>query len=62
LIGLLRQQGALRTDRSDEEATDELWALTSFDLYRLLVLQSGWTPEHYEMWLGEVLAERLVAR
>jgi AcrR family transcriptional regulator len=62
LIGLLRQQGALRADRTAEEATDELWALTSFDLYRLLVLQSGWTPEHYELWLGETLAERLLAR
>jgi AcrR family transcriptional regulator len=62
LIRLLRQQGTLRADRTDEEATDELWALTSFDLYRLLVLQSGWTPEHYEMWLGEALSERLLAR
>jgi len=62
LIGHLRQRGALRADRTDEDASDELWALTSFDLYRLLVLQSGWTPEHYESWLGEVLAERLLAR
>jgi len=61
LIGLLRQQGALRADRTDEEAIDELWALTSFDLYRLLVVQSRWTPEHYELWLGEALAERLLA-
>lgn len=62
LIGLLRQQGALRTDRTDEQATDELWALTSFDLYRLLVVQTGWTPERYETWLSEVLAERLLTQ
>jgi AcrR family transcriptional regulator len=62
LIGLLREQGALRADRTDEEATDEMWALSSFDLYRLLILQRGWTPEQYESWLGEVLAERLLAR
>ncbi len=62
LIGLLREQGALRAERTDEDATDELWTLTDFDLYRLLVLQRGWTPEHYEMWLGEVLAERLLAQ
>jgi AcrR family transcriptional regulator len=60
LVGLLRQQGALRADRTDEEITDELWALTSFDLYRLLVLQSGWAPERYEAWLSEVLVERLL--
>ena len=61
LIEFLRQQGVLRTDRSDAEATDELWALTSFDLYRLLVLQSGWTIEQYETWLSEVLTQRLLA-
>jgi AcrR family transcriptional regulator len=62
LIGLLRQQGNLSADRTDEEATDEMWALSSFDLYHLLVLQRGWTPDQYETWLGEMLAERLLAR
>ena len=62
LIELLRQQGALRADRTDAEATDEVWALTSFDLYRLLVLHSGWPPERYETWLSEVLVERLLAQ
>ena len=62
LIELLRLQGALRADRTDAEATDEVWALTSFDLYRLLVLQSRWPPERYESWLNEVLVERVLAQ
>jgi len=60
LIEFLWQQGALRADHSEAQATDELWALTSFDLYRLLVLESGWKIEQYEMWLSEVLAQRLL--
>lgn len=62
VIGFLRQQGALRADRTKQDATDEVWTLTSFELYRLLVLQSGWTPARYEEWLSELLAERLLAQ
>jgi len=29
LVGLLRQHGALRADRTDDEATDELRAVSS---------------------------------
>lgn len=62
LVASLRTHGALPAERSDEVVLDELWAFTSFDLYRLLVLQSGWSPERYVAWLGEVLIERLLAR
>jgi AcrR family transcriptional regulator len=61
LIASLREQGTLRPDLSLEEATDVLWALTSYDLYRMLVVEQGWQPERYETWLARLLIEHLLA-
>jgi AcrR family transcriptional regulator len=60
LITSLREQGALRPGLSLEEATDVLWALTSYDLYRMLVVEQRWEPEHYETWLAQLLAQHLL--
>jgi AcrR family transcriptional regulator len=40
---------------------DGVWAITSPELYLLLVEESGWTPEQYEAWIAETL-ERVVPR
>jgi AcrR family transcriptional regulator len=40
---------------------DGLWALTSPEIYLLLVEESGWTPEQYEAWMAKTL-ERVVPR
>jgi AcrR family transcriptional regulator len=40
---------------------DGLWALTSPEVYLLLVEGSGWTPEQYEPWMAETLS-RLVPK
>ena len=61
LIASLREQGALRPGLSLEEATDVLWALTSYDLYRMLVVEQRWEPERYETWLAQLLAQQLLA-
>jgi hypothetical protein len=42
-----------------QRARDILWALTGGELYRLLVLERGWSPDEYEAWLGEVLVQTL---
>ena len=60
LIASLREQGALRPGLSFEEATDVLWALTSYDLYRMLVMEQRWPPERYETWLAQLLIEHLL--
>jgi AcrR family transcriptional regulator len=60
LIAFLREQGALRHCLSLEEATDVLWALTSYDLYRMLVVEQRWEPERYETWLAQLLAQHLL--
>jgi AcrR family transcriptional regulator len=60
LITYLVSQGILHQELQSEEATDELWALSSYDLYRLLVVERGWTSDHYEAWLANVLLQRLL--
>ncbi len=40
---------------------DGAWALTSPELYLLLVDESGWTPEQYETWITTTL-ERTIPR
>ena len=60
-IASLHEQGALRPDLSLEEATDVLWALTSYDLYRMLVVEQHREPERYETWLAQLLVQHLLA-
>jgi AcrR family transcriptional regulator len=61
LIASLQEQGALRPGLSLEEATDVLWTLTSYDLYRMLVVEQRWVPERYETWLAQLLIQDLLA-
>lgn len=60
LIAHLHQQGALRPDLLPEEATDVLWTLTSYDLYRMLVIEQGWETARYEGWLVQTLIQQLL--
>ncbi|HEY4385770.1 MAG TPA: TetR/AcrR family transcriptional regulator [Ktedonobacteraceae bacterium] len=60
LIVSLREQGTLHPGLSFEEATDVLWALTSYDLYRMLVVEQRWEPERYETWLAQLLVQHLL--
>jgi AcrR family transcriptional regulator len=60
LITYLQEQGVLRPELSSEEATDVLWTLTSYDLYRMLVVERRWPPERYETWLTNLLTQQLL--
>ena len=40
---------------------DEVWLLTSAEVFHLLVHRSGWTPEQHEHWLADSLL-RLVSQ
>ena len=51
----------LRDDVTLEEARDVLWTYNSVELYDLLVLQRGWTPERYGAWIARALASALLA-
>lgn len=60
LIASLHEQGKLRPDLSAEEAAAVLWALTSYDLYRMLVVEQHWEPTRYEIWLAQLLIQHLL--
>lgn len=49
----LRDAGGLRSDLSTEEAADVLWATNSSELYVLLTVDGGWTPDRFERWLTD---------
>jgi AcrR family transcriptional regulator len=40
---------------------DILWMFTGRDVYRMLVVERGWSPSAYEDWLGDALARTLLA-
>jgi AcrR family transcriptional regulator len=54
-VELIIGGGVGETDR------DGVWALTSPEIYLLLVESSGWTVDRYEAWMSEML-ERAVPR
>jgi len=43
------------------KARDILWALTGRDMYRMFVVEQGWTSDEYEKWLTQLLTSSLVA-
>lgn len=44
-----------------DEARRVLWMYTSRDVYRMLVHESGWTPDRYQKWLSATLVNALVS-
>ena len=60
LIAYLHECQVLPQNLSLEEATDVLWALTSYDLYRMLVVEQGWASVRYETWLAQLLIQNLL--
>jgi len=56
----LAATGQLRDDVTAEVARDVLWTLNAVDVYELLVLDRGWTPERYQQFVAEALIAALV--
>ena len=54
------RDGHLRPGVSVDEARDLLWTYNSPELYELLVLQRGWTPQRYGRWLADALTAALL--
>jgi AcrR family transcriptional regulator len=61
VVQVLDRTGALRTGLSVPMARDILWTLTSYDIYRRLVVEREWTGDQYETWLGDTLIATLIA-
>ncbi len=60
LAGYLEERGLLRSDLAADEATDIIWTLTSYDVYRALIGERHWRPGRYQAWLAETLAATLI--
>jgi AcrR family transcriptional regulator len=56
----LHGNGHLRQGVSVEEARDVLWTFNSAELWELLVIRRGWTPERFGHWVGEALIAALL--
>ena len=56
----LARAKALRPGLRASDAGDVIHALASPELYHLLVVDRAWSPERYQRWLAETLAEQLL--
>jgi AcrR family transcriptional regulator len=55
IVTHLADTGGLRPGLDHDRARDVVWTLISPDLYRLLVLDRGWSLADYEDWIAETL-------
>lgn len=56
----LARGGALRAGLRERDAADIVHGLASPELYRLLVIERGWSTARYERWLTDVLGDQLL--
>lgn len=59
-ISAMAKENSLARGMSVEKARDVLWTFTGRDLYRMLVIERGWTSDEYEKWLAGLLANLLI--
>lgn len=56
----IAEGGGLLKGLTFSKARDILWAFTGRDMYRLFVIEQGWTSDEYETWLTQVLIKTLL--
>ena len=57
----LAAKDALRPGLTPERAADITYAVTSYDVFRTLVEERGWTGDETEAWLAQTLATLLLS-
>src|SRR5215213_4749984 len=57
----LAELGALDPAVTREQARDVVWTLISPEVYRLLVLERGWSGESYQQWLTSSMTAALLS-
>jgi hypothetical protein len=60
LTAVLEPILAGRSPAARRRAVDTAWALSSPEVYRLLVNEQGWTPSAFERWLADALTRELL--
>lgn len=56
----LARRGLLREGVTAARAADVMWALVAPELYELLVMRRGWTPQQLGRFIAEVMAATLL--
>ena len=56
----LARAGALKPGMRERDAGDVIHALASPEVYRLLVVDRGWSGERYEAWVRGILIDQLL--
>lgn len=52
--------GALRPGLGATEAAEVLWLLSTAEQFVTAIDTLGWSPDHYEQWLGDLLSRELL--
>jgi AcrR family transcriptional regulator len=60
VVRALQRMGALRADVKTRDADDRVHALMSPEVYRLLVVERGWSTDRYREWLASTLTQQLL--
>jgi AcrR family transcriptional regulator len=61
IVRHLAATGGLRAGVDADRATDIVWTLIAPEVYELLVGERGWSPDEYEKWLAQALADAIAA-
>lgn len=60
-INALSSNGPLQEGLTLESAADTVWAVTSAEVYTLLVTNRGWSVDKYTQWLANVITKLVIA-
>ena len=59
-VTALLSNGSLQDELTFESAAETVWAITSAEVYTLLVMDRGWTVEKYKRWLVNALTKLII--
>ena len=59
-VSALLSNGPLQTGLGLEDASETIWAISSGEVYTLLVIDRGWSVEKYKQWLVNVLTKLIL--
>jgi AcrR family transcriptional regulator len=59
-IKTMTKEKSLTKGLLPSKAHDILWAFTGRDMYRMFVIERGWSSDEYEKWLAQLLVKALM--
>jgi len=57
----IAQKGRLKEGLDAREAADLIWLLNDPGIYHTLVIERGWAPSRYQLWLSDALQGQVLA-